>query len=84
MCTGQTLFAQLMDLLPWTTFARVVSGTDAGWGQVDRPHRGRIDGQKGRAPGRAALNLDDSALGLQGKRYVYRCNVGRRFPSSTV
>ena len=25
MYAGQTLFAQLMDFLPWTTFARIVS-----------------------------------------------------------
>ena len=24
MYTGKTLFAQLMDFLPWTTFARIV------------------------------------------------------------
>jgi len=24
MHTGKTLFAQLMDFLPWTTFARIV------------------------------------------------------------
>lgn len=25
MYTGKTLFAQLMDVLPWTTFTRIVS-----------------------------------------------------------
>ena len=25
MYTGKTLFAQLMDLLPWTTFSRIVA-----------------------------------------------------------
>jgi Domain of unknown function (DUF4372) len=24
MCTGKTLFAQLIDFLPWTTFTRIV------------------------------------------------------------
>jgi len=28
MNTGKTLFAQLMDFLPWTTFARVVDRYD--------------------------------------------------------
>ena len=28
MNTGKTLFAQLMDFLPWTTFARIVNRYD--------------------------------------------------------
>ena len=28
MNTGKTLFAQLMDFLPWTTFARIVARHD--------------------------------------------------------
>jgi hypothetical protein len=28
MNTGKTLFAQLMDFLPWTTFARIVARYD--------------------------------------------------------
>ncbi len=28
MHTGKTLFAQLMDFLPWTTFARIVARYD--------------------------------------------------------
>ena len=34
MNTGKTLFAQLMDFLPWTTFARIVD-------RYDGNHRGR-------------------------------------------
>ena len=29
MNTGKTLFAQLMDFLPWTTFTRIVTGMAA-------------------------------------------------------
>jgi hypothetical protein len=28
MNTGKTLFAQLMDFLPWSTFARIVARND--------------------------------------------------------
>ena len=30
MYTGKTLFAQLMDFLPWSTFARLVVRYDSG------------------------------------------------------
>ena len=45
--TGKTLFAQLMDFLPWSTFTRIVA-------RYDGDHRVRAHRQRGGSPGRRA------------------------------
>src|ERR1700720_4052875 len=44
--SGKTLFAQLMDFLPWSTFTRIVSRYGGGWGgpRMGRARRSRASG----------------------------------------
>jgi Transposase DDE domain/Domain of unknown function (DUF4372) len=60
MNTGKTLFAQLMDFLPWSTFARIVSRYDG-----DRAVRGLPCGEQFRAMAFAQLTYRESLRDIE-------------------
>jgi len=60
MNTGMTLFAQLMDFLPWTTFARIVERYDG-----DRRVRTLSCGEQYRAMAFAQLTYRESLRDIE-------------------
>jgi hypothetical protein len=63
MYTGKTLFAQLMDFLPWRTFQRLVKRYDG-----NRGVRTLNCAEQFRAMGFAQLTYRESLRDIEGKR----------------
>jgi len=65
MNTGKTLFAQLMDFLPWSTFARLVT-------RYDGDRRAQSPDVRRHRPRRRDLHLAPRHLGSNGRGPAFR------------